>query len=173
MDMVKKQRVLAGLIGGLLVALVVVIATGMSVKVIGVGDKAPSFSIRTDSGVPISESSFGGRLLVLNFWATWCPPCIEEMPSLDRLQQALKDSGVVVVGLSVDTNETAYRQFLSRANVSFLTARDPEAVVGDRFGTYRYPETYVINSKGVVVQKIIGPAVWDDEKMINHIKSLL
>src|ERR1041385_1158628 len=92
--------------------------------IVNAGDKAPDFSIATDSGRTITTHDFGGKLLLLNFWATWCPPCIEEIPSLDQFQRQFANSGLVVLGVSVDKDEKAYRRFLSRVNVSFLTARD-------------------------------------------------
>lgn len=173
MPFTKLDRVLAGAIAVLAAALVAVFGAAVRQKTVGVGDRAPHFSIRTDSGLTISPSSFGGRLLVLNFWATWCPPCIEEMPSLDRMQQQLKDQGVVVLGVSVDEDEGAYRRFLERARVSFLTARDPEAAISSLYGTYRYPESYVIDRHGRVVQKIIGAVDWTDDRMLNYLRSLL
>ncbi len=173
MDRGKTERLLQIGMLMLTVALIAVIADTLRDRVIGVGDTAPEFSIRTDSGITVTRSDFGGRLLVLNFWATWCPPCIEEMPSLDQLYKQLKDSGVVVLGISVDEDEQAYRRLLERRKVSFLTARDPAARISSEFGTYRYPETYVIDSRGKVLQKIIGAASWTDERMIRYIKSLL
>ncbi|MCW5978570.1 MAG: TlpA family protein disulfide reductase [Bryobacteraceae bacterium] len=169
----KTDLLLQATIGVLAAALVSVVAFATRETVVGVGDKAPDFSIRADSGQTISRGDFGGRLLVLNFWATWCPPCIEEMPSLDEFQKQFRDAGVVVLGVSVDEDEGAYRRFLERAGVSFSTARDPEAALADKFGTYRYPETYVINRDGKVVQKIIGEADWTDARMVSYIKSLL
>lgn len=173
MPFTKLDRVLAGAIGVLLAALIAVFGAAVREKRVGVGDRAPHFSVRTDSGLTITPSAFGGRLLVLNFWATWCPPCLEEMPSLDRMQQQLKDQGVVVLGVSVDEDEAAYRRFLERAKVSFLTARDPEAAISALYGTYRYPESYVIDRQGKVVQKIIGAVDWTDDRMMNYLRSLL
>ena len=169
----KTERILQAGIGVLLVALIAVIAGTLRDKVIGVGDTAPDFSIRADTGLTVTRSNFGGRLLVLNFWATWCPPCIEEMPSLDQFQKDLKDSGVVVLGISVDEDEQAYWDLLSRVKVSFLTARDPAARISSEFGTFRYPETYVIDADGKVVRKIIGATAWTEERTMDYIKSLL
>ncbi len=160
-------------IGVLLVAFTVTVGFTIEDHTIGVGDYAPDFSIQTSSGLSISPTQFGGKVLVLNFWATWCPPCLEEMPSLSAFQQAMKDSGVVVMGISVDEDEAAYRRILEREQVSFLTARDPAAAISDSFGTYRYPETYVIDATGKVVQKIVGPANWTDDRMMGYIRSLL
>jgi cytochrome c biogenesis protein CcmG/thiol:disulfide interchange protein DsbE len=160
-------------IGVLLVALAGVIAGSFREKVVAVGDQAPEFTITTDSGKQISRSNFGGRLLVLNFWATWCPPCIEELPSLVEFQKRLAASGVVVLGVSVDKDEQAYRDFLRKAGVSFLTARDPTASISSEYGTFKYPETYVIDANGRVLQKHIGAMLWTDEKLIREIQSSL
>jgi peroxiredoxin len=78
-----------------------------------------------------------------------------------------------VLGVSVDKSERVYREFLRKANVSFLTARDPEANISAEYGTFKYPETYVIDSSGRVVQKHIGAKVWTNERLISQIRSLL
>lgn len=154
-------------------ALIWVASGTMYEHVVAVGDTAPSFSVVADNGQTVTRANFGGRLLVLNFWATWCPPCIQELPSLDAFAQQMKAKGVVVVGVSVDKNEQTYRQFLDRARVSFLTARDPEAGVSSNYGTFKYPETYIINSDGKVVEKFIGPENWMDPKILERIQRLL
>jgi peroxiredoxin len=169
----KLERVIQILIGVLLIALVVVVSGTLNEKVVVAGDTAPGFTLKTDSGMEISRAKFGGKVLVLNFWATWCPPCVEEIPSLNEMQKQLGGSGVVVLAVSVDKNEQAYRQFLQRAGVSFQTVRDPAANVSADYGTFKYPETYVIDRGGKVVQKIIGPTDWTDPKMISYIRSLL
>jgi len=155
------------------IALVVVVADAVRVRVVNTGDMAPEFVIHTDNGLTLTRSNFGGRLLVLNFWASWCPPCIEEMPSLERFYQELKDEGVVVVGVSVDEDEAAYRRMIQRFQLTFLTARDPEASLSARFGTFRYPETYIIDAQGRVVQKIIGAADWMDPRLLDYVRSML
>src|ERR1700758_5024769 len=94
-------------------------------NVVKVGDKAPEFSIKADNGQTITARDFGGKLLILNFWATWCPPCVDEVPSLNQLQAALKSQGVVVLGVSEDESPQAYQTFLDRFHVSYLTARQP------------------------------------------------
>lgn len=154
-------------------ALIWVASGTMYEHVVAVGDTAPSFSVVADNGQTVTRANFGGRLLVLNFWATWCPPCIQELPSLDAFAQQMKAKGVVVVGVSVDKNEQTYRQFLDRARVSFMTARDPEAGVSSNYGTFKYPETYIINSDGKVVEKFIGPENWMDPKILERIQRLL
>src|SRR5205085_10160476 len=168
----KTERLLRFAIVLLTVTFVFVIANTLRERITTVGDSAPDFTIKADNGQTVSASNFGGKLLVLNFWATWCPPCVEEFPSLDQFQQQFAKSGVVVLGVSVDKDEKIYRQFLSRARVSFLTARDPENKINADYGTFRYPETYIIDSTGKVVQKIVGKADWTDERIIGYVKSL-
>ncbi|MCL5742854.1 MAG: redoxin domain-containing protein [Acidobacteria bacterium] len=98
----RTERILKLLIGICLAVLIYAVVNGFRETVIAAGDTAPNFSITADNGRTISRTDFGGKLLVLNFWATWCPPCVEEMPSLDKFQKTFANSGVVVLGVSVD-----------------------------------------------------------------------
>jgi peroxiredoxin len=159
--------------GALIVVLCWFVADSLQERLVSVGDRAPRFQVTTDSGKVIRRNNFGGKVLVLNFWATWCPPCIDELPSLDAMARQLGSKGVVVLGVSVDTNEKAYRDFISRARIAFETSRDPEANISAEYGTFKYPETYVINRDGRVVQKYIGPRDWTDPKILQDITSLL
>jgi cytochrome c biogenesis protein CcmG/thiol:disulfide interchange protein DsbE len=171
-----RDRVIPSLIVLLAVAFVVSLRpsfqnlTGAGVEV---GDDAPGFHLTSDSGKAIQLSDFQGKFLVLNFWATWCPPCLEELPSLSRLHENFEGRGVVVLGVSVDEDAQAYREFLTRAGVKFLTARDPERKVSRTYGTFKYPETYFIDRKGKVVQKIIGARDWTDPQMVADLEQLL
>jgi cytochrome c biogenesis protein CcmG/thiol:disulfide interchange protein DsbE len=159
-------------IGLLLAALALVIAGSLRDHIIDVGDAAPSFSITTDQGRRITPTDFGGRVLVLNFWAIWCAPCVEEVPSLSEFQKRLAGSGVVVVGVSVDKNPNLYSQFLKRFGPTFQTVRDPDEGIANSYGTYKYPETYIIDRNGKVVQKVIGSRNWMDPDNIASIQSL-
>ena len=169
----KLERVIQTTIALLLCVFVYVIFDSFYERIVVVGDSAPDFSITADNGRTITPSNFGGKLLVLNFWATWCPPCIEELPSLIEFQQRFAKSGVVVLGLSVDKDEKAYREFLSRARVSFLTARDPDNKINADYGTFKFPETYIIDGRGKVLRKIISAQNWMSERVISDVESLL
>ncbi len=167
------DKILLGSIGLLVAALVFVVGDTIRDKVVGVGDRAPNFAVQTNAGLTLSPSSYGGKVMVLNFWASWCPPCLEEIPSLNEFQKRLEQEGVVVLAVSVDEDEASYQAVLDRMDVAFQTAWDPAAEVSDLYGTYRFPETYVIDSRGRVVQKIIGSTTWNDERMLSYIRSLL
>ena len=167
------DKILLGAVALLIVALVGVVHDTVRDRVIGVGDDAPHFSVRTENGLTVTPTNFGGKLLVVNFWASWCPPCIQEIPSLDQFSRTLGDEGVVVLGISVDEDGAAYQRVIQQTGLSFLTTRDPSAAIADQYGTYRYPESYIINAKGEVVQKVIGWTEWTDERMLSYIRSLL
>jgi|KBSMisStandDraft_5_1062788.scaffolds.fasta_scaffold164254_2 cytochrome c biogenesis protein CcmG, thiol:disulfide interchange protein DsbE len=169
----RTERILQVSIAVLMCALVSVIFLTLRERIVQEGDSAPDFSITTDNGRTITAANFGGKLLLLNFWATWCAPCIEELPSLDQFQRQFANSGIVVLGVSADKDEKAYRRFLSRVNVSFLTARDPENKISADYGTFKYPESYLINRDGKVVMKVINATNWIDEKMLSFVKSQL
>ena len=144
----------------LTVALVAVLASTLRDRLVEAGDSAPGFEVTTESGRKISVDNFGGRVLVVNFWATWCPPCISELPSLNALAAELKGSGVVFLGISVDKDKAAYDKFLKKVKLNFETARDPEADISADYGTFKYPETYVISREGKVLEKFINEQPW-------------
>jgi len=171
MHSVKTDRYLRLGIGLLLIALVYVIYASIHERIVVAGDEAPEFTLAADSGRTVSVPNFGGKLLVLNFWASWCPPCVQETPSLSRFATDYAGKGVVVMAVSVDKDEKAYRTFLEKFHPAFLTTRDFK--VHEDYGTFMYPETYLIDSRGKVVRKIAEAADWNDPQLRQYIDSLL
>ena len=165
------DRLLRGGIVLLSVVLVFFIYSGIHERVVVAGDTAPDFTITADNGQTVSLPDFKGKLLVLNFWASWCPPCVQETPSLSQFAATYAPKGVVVLGISVDKDEKAYKNFLQKFKPNFLTAR--EFKIHEEYGTFMYPETYIINSKGKVLHKLAEPADWMDPRMTQLIDSLL
>jgi peroxiredoxin len=154
----------------LTVALVVVVANTLRDHLVVAGDSAPGFTVTTDSGRKISVDNFGGRLLVVNFWATWCPPCINELPALNQMAAELKGDGVVVLGISVDKDKAVYDRFLKKVKWNFETSRDPGADISADYGTFKYPETYVIDRNGKVLEKFINEQPWMSAGIVNRLK---
>ena len=171
MKSAKIDKLLRGAILVLTVAFVYVISSAIHERVVVAGDSAPEFSISTDSGQTVSLPNFGGKLLVLNFWASWCQPCAEETPSLNRFAQEYKDKGVVVLGVSVDRDPKAYSAFLRRFQPAFLTAR--ESKTHEDYGTFMYPETYIIDTSGKVLRKYAEPIDFMSPDNLSFINSAL
>jgi cytochrome c biogenesis protein CcmG, thiol:disulfide interchange protein DsbE len=169
----KVDRIIQAGILAMLCAFVGVLYLSLHDNVVKAGDKAPDFSIRAVNGRTVSAKDFGGKLLILNFWATWCQPCVQEVPSLDTLQRELGPKGLVVLGVSVDKDQKAYRDFLARFHVSYLTGLDPDQAINTKYGTVQFPESYLIDTNGKVVEKIVGEANWSSEQMVQHVQSLL
>lgn len=160
------------LIGCLMVALVVIVARSMNERVVERGDSVPpGFSVITAKGAKITAANIGGKALVLHFYASWCEPCQEEAPSINEFAKKVADAGVVVLGVAADRDENSYQRFLKKYDISFETVRDPAADLSASFGTFKYPETYVIDRQGKVVEKFIGEGKWDDDQ-VKFVKSL-
>ena len=169
----KVDRIIEGGILAMLCAFVGVLYLSLHDNVVKAGDHAPNFSITADNGKTVTVKDFGGKLLILNFWASWCEPCVSEVPSLNQLARQLGPNGVVVLGVSEDKDPKAYQDFLTRFRVSFLTARDPSQDTKLKYGTHLIPETYLINRDGKVVEKVVSETDWSSDRMIEHVKSLL
>jgi cytochrome c biogenesis protein CcmG/thiol:disulfide interchange protein DsbE len=136
------------------------------------GRRAPDFAFQL-AGQTKHLSDLHGQVVVLNFWASWCPPCVEETPSLNELQQTIAPQGGTVLGISVDEDPGAYEKFLQDASVSFPTYDDTSGKTPGIYGTSMYPETYVINRDGDIARKIVGAQNWQDPAMIESIEAVL
>jgi cytochrome c biogenesis protein CcmG/thiol:disulfide interchange protein DsbE len=171
MQSARIDRYLRVAVGLLTVVFVYAIYAAIHQRIVVAGDTAPGFTITADNGRAVSIPNFGGKLLVLNFWASWCPPCVQETPSLSQFTQQYANKGVVVLGISVDKDEKAYRAFLQRFRPPFLTVRDFK--IHEDYGTFMYPETYFIDAQGKVVRKIAEAADWNDPQLLRFVDSQL
>ena len=136
-----------------------------------IGSNAPDFTVQ-DSDHKITLSQFRGQVVVLNFWATWCPPCVEEMPSLIRMQAQMKNKGVTVLAVSIDVDESAYHKFLKQYGVNMVTVRDEAQKSSSLYGTHGWPETFIIDRGGVIRRKFIGPVNWTSPEITDFLTKL-
>jgi len=134
-----------------------------------IGSKAPEFSV-SDGKKSLDLNKLRGRVVVLNFWATSCVPCIEEIPSLAELQRRMPS--IAVVAVSSDEDDTLYRRFLTQYNVDFLTVRDPSDRIPHMYGTVKIPETYVIDRKGVLRRKFVSAQNWTSPEILEYLNRL-
>ena len=169
----KLDRILQAGIAVTLCLFVFVLYRSLHENAVKAGDQAPDFSIRTDDGKTVTEHNFGGKLLLVNFWASWCAPCIDEFPALNEMTRKLAPKGLVVLGISQDADENAYKRFLAKNPAAFLTARDPSKDIQLNYGTQLIPESYLIDRNGKVLEKFVSSMNWASPRMIEHVQSLL
>jgi len=136
-----------------------------------VGMRAPDFTV-SDSERTVTLSQFRGRVVVLNFWATYCEPCIEELPSLQRMAAQMKSQGVAVIAVSEDPDEAAYHNFLNRYHINLLSVRDGGLQSPKLYGTTGIPETFIIDQGGIVRRKFIGAVEWMRPEIIEYLTRL-
>ncbi|HEY7351489.1 MAG TPA: TlpA disulfide reductase family protein [Terriglobales bacterium] len=140
---------------------------------------AADFTIK-DSDHSVTLSHLRGQIVVLNFWATWCPPCVDEMPSLVGLQKKFEGKGVTVLAVSVDDDANDYHNFLKNHAIDLLTVREPGqktntgviAPVSSKYGTFKVPETYIIDRKGIIRRKFIGAVDWSEPEIVEYLNRL-
>jgi peroxiredoxin len=169
-----RKKIVVGLLGAglLLGAAAFVAAHWRQQGPIPVGGKAPDFALPALGRAPVALSDYRRQVVVLNFWATWCPPCVEETPSLERFSAQMARRGVAVIGVSVDQDNSALEKFVASYHLSFPIGRDPEQALAARFGTSRFPETYVLDRDSRVAEKLIGSVDWQDPRIISFVETL-
>ncbi len=133
------------------------------------------FTITTDEGETRSIGDFEGKVILINIWATWCPPCVEEMPALDRLQQIFKEEDFEVVAVSIDRGGVPkIREFYERRKISSLPVYSDQTLkISRELGQGTLPVSVLISAKGKELGRINGPAVWDGEPALRLIRKVL
>lgn len=138
------------------------------------GGMAPDFVVPDLSGRAVRLSALRGRVVLVNLWTTWCPPCREEMPSMERLHQKMRGRDFQLLAVSQDEGPaTAVETFVKEMKITFPVLVDPEHQVGDHFGVWGYPETFLIDREGRLVERIIGPRDWASPDSVAKIEDLL
>lgn len=137
-----------------------------------VGSPAPDFTLPALRGESLRLRDYRGQVVVLNFWATWCPPCVEEMPSLQSFADEMIGMGVAVISVSVDADLNALEQFATQYKLTFPVGRDPDQAVAKRYGTYMFPETYILDEDGRIADKLIGAVDWQDPRINEFVLNL-
>lgn len=123
--------------------------------------RAPSFALDDLSAKRVSLKDLRGKVVFLNFWATWCVPCRQEMPTMERLQRELKEQGLEVVAINIKESKREVRKFTGELGLTFTVLLDKDGKVSEEYGAWAIPLSYFINRKGEFVGKVDGPREWD------------
>ncbi|MGH9321170.1 MAG: peroxiredoxin family protein [Vicinamibacteria bacterium] len=138
-----------------------------------VGQPVPDFTLPDLEGKEHPLSDYRGKVVVLNFWATWCPPCIDEMPSLQRLHDALAAQGLAVVAISADERFSDIGAFVRKFELTFVILHDAGKKVSRKYQSFKYPETYIVDRDGRLKSKVVGPRDWSSPSVIRDMVELL
>jgi peroxiredoxin len=158
-----------------LAAVVALVAVGGLLLTRGGGPRlAPDFAVPDLEGRVVRLSALRGKVVLVNLWTTWCPPCREEMPSMQRLYGRLKDRDFELLAVSQDEDgKRVVEPFARELALSFPVLVDPAHQVGDRYGVWGYPESFVVDRNGYIVERVIGPRDWAAPTEIARFEALL
>ncbi len=146
---------------------------GPEPQVAKIGSPAPDFSLVDLNGKTWTLSDLKGQVVFVNFWATWCPPCREEMPSMQKVYETLpRDKFKMLAVLNKDKPEVA-RSFAAKRGITMPILNDQDNKVGPKYGLTGLPETFIIDKKGVVREKFIGPAQWDSPAVLRMLTNYI
>jgi peroxiredoxin len=135
---------------------------------------APDFTLPNLDGKMVSLVDYKGKVILLNIWATWCPPCVEEMPSMEKLYQELREEGFEILAVSVDASgDKVVTPFMKKHKLSFPALTDTGGAVKILYQTTGVPESFIIDKDGIIVEKIIGPRDWATPGAISYFRNLI
>ena len=136
------------------------------------------FSLRLLNGGASKEaraslSSYRGKVVILNFWATWCPPCRAEMPSMETLYQRFKDQGLEILAVDIREEESVVRQFIQNNKYTFPVMLDSDGRVSSMYGIQAIPTSFILNREGKIIGRVVGSIYWDTPQAIAVFEALL
>ena len=138
-----------------------------------IGKKAPSIELKDISGKKFSLSSLKGKVVLLQFWASQCPPCIRDLPSLDKIYQTYKNKKFVVVAVSTDSDQEVVKKIVHEQKISLPVVVDSQREVMNQYGVFALPTSFLINKKGHIVEQYIGEKDWMSQKSTDTINKIL
>ena len=141
---------------------------------LGKGVPAPNFTFPGLDGKKVSLADFKGKVVLLNIWATWCAPCVAEMPSMEKLYQELKDEGFELLAVNVDeSGAETVAPFMEKHKLGFPVLLDPRGDIKNLYLTTGIPESFIIDKHGIIVEKVVGPRDWVASGVISYFRNLI
>jgi peroxiredoxin len=149
-------------------------STLKSTKSIQPGHEVPDFAFPDIDGKKVSLSDHRGKVVLVNVWATWCPPCRQEMPSMQRLYEKFKGESFKILAVSIDSEgRQTVAPFMRKMNLTFTALLDQEETIRPLYGITGVPESFIIDKQGILVKKIIGPINWASPEVFLFFKDLI
>jgi peroxiredoxin len=143
-------------------------------QTIAVGLPAPNFTFPDLNGKMVSLMDYKGKVVLVNIWATWCPPCIDEMPSMEKLYQSLNGENFEILAVSIDTNGLkVVAPFMKKYKLTFPALIDSEGIIKTTYKTTGVPESFIIDKQGILIKKIIGPLNWANSEVFGFFNDLI
>jgi peroxiredoxin len=133
---------------------------------------AEDFALPMPNGSSFRLSDHRGKTVLVNFWATWCPPCREEMPAMERLYQRHKDRGLMLVAVSIDADPALVPPYLKASKLTFPVALDAKAEVANKYGVRALPSSFVVDRAGTMTALALGPRAWDNDASHSLVEAL-
>ncbi len=135
---------------------------------------APGFRLKNLQGEHVRLSDYHGKVVLLNFWATWCAPCRKEMPSMEKLWQTYREQGLVILAVSTDNGgESRIRNFVGRLNLTFPILLDADSLASDQYQVSGIPVSFLIDRQGRIVDRVLGSKEWASESVFQQMEGLL
>jgi peroxiredoxin len=134
---------------------------------------APNFELKDPAGQPLSLSELKGKVVFVNFWATWCLPCIEEMPAMEKLHQELQKDGLVILAVNFQEGPERIKEFLAKHNLTFTALLDHDGKVAERYQAWALPVSVIINKRGEIVARAMGSKDWHSDEALRYFRQLL
>lgn len=134
--------------------------------------QAPDFTIKSLEGEDVSLSSFQGKTVILNFWATWCPPCRAEMPSMQVMYEELRNEGIELVAVDLQEPERTVKKFIEENGYTFTILLDSRGSIGAQYGVRSIPTTFIIDAEGYAVAQLVGSREWESEELYDALRNV-
>ena len=169
----KKVRTVAALVLCLIAGTVTGAETGQTLPPVAKPFVAPDFTLKGEDGKTYRLSDYRGKVVVLNFWATWCPPCRYEMPSMDRAWRKVKGENIAILAVNVGEDEDTVFAFTGHYPVTFPLPLDRDGRVIDKYPVVGLPTTFIIDPRGLVTHRAVDSREWDDDRLLDRLRGMV